>query len=147
MIKLFFIAALFLAGKVSAHEMTPTYPNLVPSYVDGLVSAKMTMFNARKDVDYFEIGVFDDEWNPVPFAASAKIQRECLTALLRRLRCLYAIRTRIGLHLYAHCLSYARTAQLERLFRLRFAHARTASCHDKKGCSRALHFFAGVGGQ
>lgn len=75
MIKLFFIAALFLAGKVSAHEMTPTYPNLVPSYVDGLVSAKMTMFNARKDVDYFEIGVFDDEWNPVPFAATAKILR------------------------------------------------------------------------
>ena len=75
MIKLFFIAALFLAGKVSAHEMTPTYPNLVPSYVDGLVSAKMTMFNSRKDVDYFEIGVFDDEWNPVPFAATAKILR------------------------------------------------------------------------
>ena len=75
MIKLFFIAALFLAGKVSAHEMTPTYPNIVPSYLDGLVSAKMTMFNARKDVDYFEIGVFDDEWNPVPFAASAKILR------------------------------------------------------------------------
>lgn len=75
MIKLFFIAALFLAGKVSAHEMTPTYPPLVPSYVDGLVSAKMTMFNSRKDVEYFEIGVFDDEWNPVPFAATAKILR------------------------------------------------------------------------
>lgn len=75
MIRLFFIAALFLAGKVSAHEMTPTYPPLVPSYVDGLVSAKMTMFNARKDVDYFEIGVFDDDWNPVPFAATAKILR------------------------------------------------------------------------
>lgn len=75
MIKLFFIAALFLAGKVSAHEMTPTYPPLVPSYVDGLVSAKMTMFNSRKDVDYFEIGVFDDDWNPVPFAATAKILR------------------------------------------------------------------------
>ena len=75
MIKVFFIAALFLAGKVSAHEMTPTYPPLVPSYVDGLVSAKMTMFNSRKDVDYFEIGVFDDEWNPVPFAATAKILR------------------------------------------------------------------------
>ena len=75
MIKVFFIAALFLAGKVSAHEMTPTYPPLIPSYLDGLVSAKMTMFNSRKDVDYFEIGVFDDEWNPVPFAASAKILR------------------------------------------------------------------------
>lgn len=75
MIKLFFMVALFLAGKVSAHEMTPTYPPLVPSYVDGLVSAKMTMFNSRKDVDYFEIGVFDDEWNPVPFAATAKILR------------------------------------------------------------------------
>lgn len=73
MIKVFFVAALFLAGKVSAHEMTPTYPNLTPSYVNGLVSAKMTMFNARKDVDYFEIGVFDDEWDAVPFAATAKI--------------------------------------------------------------------------
>ena len=75
MIKVLFIAALFLAGKVSAHEMTPTYPPLIPSYVDGLVSAKMTMFNSRKDVEYFEIGVFDDEWNPVPFAATAKILR------------------------------------------------------------------------
>ena len=64
MIKVFFIAALFLAGKVSAHEMTPTYPPLVPSYVDGLVSAKMTMFNARQDVEYFEVGVFDAEWKP-----------------------------------------------------------------------------------
>jgi len=73
MIKLFFIAALFLAGKVSAHEMTPTYPNLVPSYVDGLFSAKLTMFNARKDVDYYEIGVFDTAWEPVPFASSSKI--------------------------------------------------------------------------
>ena len=73
MIKVFFMAALFLAGKVSAHEMTPTYPALTPAYVDGLVSAKMTMFNARKDVDYFEVGVFDDEWDAIPFAASAKI--------------------------------------------------------------------------
>ena len=75
MIKLFFMVALFLAGKVSAHEMTPTYPPLIPSYVDGLVSAKMTMFNARKDVDYFEVGVFDADWKPVPFAATAKIMR------------------------------------------------------------------------
>ena len=75
MIKVFFIAALFLAGKVSAHEMTPTYPPLVPSYVDGLVSAKMTMFNSRNDVDYFEVCVFDADWKPVPFAATAKIMR------------------------------------------------------------------------
>ena len=75
MIKLFFIVSLFLASKVSAHEMTPTYPPLVPSYVDGLVSAKMTMFNARKDVEYFEIGVFSADWEPVPFAATAKIMR------------------------------------------------------------------------
>ena len=75
MIKVFFIAALFLAGKVSAHEMTPTYPPLVPSYVDGLVSAKMTMFNSRNDVDYFEVGVFDADWKPVPFADTAKIMR------------------------------------------------------------------------
>lgn len=71
---LYFIATAILAtNSVVAHEMTPTYPKLVPSYVDGLFSAKLTMFNARKDVDYYEVGVFDAYWEPVPFATASKI--------------------------------------------------------------------------
>jgi hypothetical protein len=69
----FILSAALMTNSVAAHEMTPTYPNLVPSYVDGLFSAKLTMFNARKDVDYYEIGVFDTAWEPVPFASSSKI--------------------------------------------------------------------------
>lgn len=58
---------------VVAHELTPTYPDLKPSYVDGLLVAKMSMFNARKDVDYYEIGVFSEDWVRVPFATQDRI--------------------------------------------------------------------------
>ena len=35
----------------------------------------MTLFNARDDVEYYEFGVFDAEWNKVPFAIQNKIMR------------------------------------------------------------------------
>lgn len=56
------------ATSVAAHELTPTYPKLLPSIVDGLLSAKLNMFNARKDVDYYEVGVFTEDMVPIPFA-------------------------------------------------------------------------------
>lgn len=51
------------------HEMTPTYPELRPSYTDGLYSVSMKLFNRRDDVTYYEISVFDDEWKKIPFAS------------------------------------------------------------------------------
>ena len=33
----------------------------------------MSMFNRRKDVRFYEIGVFDEEWKPIPFVTSYKI--------------------------------------------------------------------------
>lgn len=69
------LAFICFTSSVVAHEMTPTYPKLLPSYVNGLLSAKMTMFNARKDVDYFEVGVFDIDFNPIPFATTNKIMK------------------------------------------------------------------------
>jgi hypothetical protein len=33
----------------------------------------MKMWNRRNDVQYYEIGVFDKEWSPVPFATSARL--------------------------------------------------------------------------
>ena len=56
-----------------AHEMVPTYPTLGPSHLDGVVKTTMQMFNKREDVEYYEIGVFDEDFNPIPFVTSYNI--------------------------------------------------------------------------
>ena len=56
-----------------AHDMTPTYPELQPSYMSGLLVADLEVFNKRNDIRYYEIAVFDSEWIPVPFVTSYKI--------------------------------------------------------------------------
>lgn len=71
-ILLFLVLA--LGGKqVWAHEFTPAYPTLEQSYMDGILVTKMLIFNRRQDVNYYEISVFDEKWNSVPFAATDKI--------------------------------------------------------------------------
>lgn len=67
------IILLLLSGYTSAHQWTPTYPKLSNSYVAGVVSTRMELFNSRKDVRYYQIGVFDTDFNPIPFAAAEKI--------------------------------------------------------------------------
>ena len=61
------------AASADAHEMVPTYPRLKPSYVDDIMQVKMRMFNKRQDVEWYEIGVFDAKWNPVPFVTGYRI--------------------------------------------------------------------------
>ena len=56
-----------------AHEMTPTYPKLAPSHLDNVYKTTMEMFNKRDDVEFYEIGVFDKEWNPIPFVTSYNV--------------------------------------------------------------------------
>ena len=56
-----------------AHEWTPTYPKFEPSFMDGIVVTTMKLFNKRKEVEYYAIDVYDEEWNPVPFAASEQL--------------------------------------------------------------------------
>lgn len=56
-----------------AHELTPTYPTFKNSYVDGVMVTTLKLFNRRTDVSYYEIGVFDEEWKPLPFASADKI--------------------------------------------------------------------------
>lgn len=56
-----------------SHEMTPAYPKLTPAHVDGISSARLKLFNRRSDAIYYEIGVFDENWNPLPFAANERI--------------------------------------------------------------------------
>jgi len=71
----YLILLIMMSGYASAHEFLPTYPKLKNSYVEGVLYTTMNLFNARKDVEYYELGVFDSEWNKVPFAVQDKITR------------------------------------------------------------------------
>ena len=59
--------------KAYAHEMTPTYPKLTYSHLEGVVKTTMSMFNKRADVQYYEIGVFDKDFKSVPFVTSYNV--------------------------------------------------------------------------
>ena len=69
---MFLMMALFM-GVANAHEMTPTYPKLEPSHLDGVYKTTLKMFNKREDVSYYEIGVFDENFDPIPFVSSYTI--------------------------------------------------------------------------
>ena len=58
-----------LSSAVYAHEMTPTYPVFTQSYMNGVSVTTMNLFNKRKDVAYYEIGVFTSKWEPVAFVS------------------------------------------------------------------------------
>ena len=62
-----------LSGAASAHEMTPTYPEMIPSYVSGVSVTNMLLFNRRDDVEYYEVGVFTEDWQSIPFATQERI--------------------------------------------------------------------------
>ena len=69
-----FAAALMLfANSAAAHELTPTYPEIEPAYVEGVSVIKMKMWNRRSDASYYEVNVYDGEWKSVPFATPDKI--------------------------------------------------------------------------
>jgi hypothetical protein len=63
----------FLSLSVAAHEMVPTYPQLRFSHIEDVYVTTMKMFNKREDVEYYEVGVFDKDFNPVPFVTSYNI--------------------------------------------------------------------------
>lgn len=56
-----------------AHEMVPTYPKWERGIYPGILSTTVEIFNKRKDVEYYEIGLFDKDWNPVYFVADYKV--------------------------------------------------------------------------
>jgi len=60
-------------GSVWGHEFTPTYPELESSYISGVLKTEMHLFNSRKDVRYYQVSVYDENWNPVKFATESKI--------------------------------------------------------------------------
>lgn len=69
-----YLISLFLfCGYASAHEFTPTYPELEPSMLTGVYKAEMHLFNSRKEIDYYGISVYDKDWKPIPFASEDKL--------------------------------------------------------------------------
>jgi hypothetical protein len=60
-------------GLSYAHELTPTYFEMRPSFYDDVYATTMTMFNRREDVKYYQIEVYDEEWNPITFATTERI--------------------------------------------------------------------------
>lgn len=56
-----------------AHDMTPTYPKLTYSHLDGVVKTTMSIFNKRQDVQHYEIKVFDKDFNSIPFVTSQSV--------------------------------------------------------------------------
>ena len=66
---LLLVLMLAFGSSATAHEMTPTYPKFEVSYMAGVSVTTMSLFNKRKDVSYYEIGVFTGEWKPVAFVS------------------------------------------------------------------------------
>ena len=64
---------LMMVGIAHAHEMVPTYPKWSSSHVENISKTTMEMFNKRQDVEWYEIGIFDKDWKPIPFVTSYKI--------------------------------------------------------------------------
>ena len=66
---------LLLCSSVAAHDMTPTYPKWKMSFIPSAQMTTMQVFNKRADVQWYQIGVFDKEWNQLPFVSRYKILR------------------------------------------------------------------------
>ena len=64
---------LLLCGSVAAHDMTPTYPKWKMSFIPTAKMTTMQIFNKREDVQWYQIGVFDKDWEPIPFVTRYKI--------------------------------------------------------------------------
>jgi hypothetical protein len=64
---------LFIGGNSYSHQFTPTYPELKQSIVSDILKAEMKLFNTRKDVEYYELQVFNDKWKALAFATQEKI--------------------------------------------------------------------------
>lgn len=69
------VLAVLLSGQATAHQWTPTYPQLKPSYVEGIYSTRLKLFNGRRDVSYYEIQVLDENMNGVMFATNERVIR------------------------------------------------------------------------
>jgi hypothetical protein len=69
------VLMMVLSCSANAHQFLPTYPKFQNSFVEGVVYTKMELFNKRKEIGFYELGVFDADWNSIAFATESKIIR------------------------------------------------------------------------
>lgn len=70
------VASLILGlscGPVMAHELTPSYPEFGPSFMDNISVTRMEIFNAREEVDFYAIDVYTEDWEPIPFSTRYRV--------------------------------------------------------------------------
>tara|TARA_Y100000385_G_scaffold258153_1_gene285934 strand:+ start:228 stop:554 length:327 start_codon:yes stop_codon:yes gene_type:complete len=53
--------------------MTPAYPVVKPSHVDGVVKVEMSLFNSREEIEWYQIELFDLNWTNIPFSTTYRI--------------------------------------------------------------------------
>lgn len=70
-----FLLLMLLSSPAVAHEFVPTYPTLRPSFVDAVLVFDMTLINKRQDVEYYEVGVFDEDFNDIVFRTNGETLR------------------------------------------------------------------------
>lgn len=75
MFRYVFVIMCLICGYANAHQFVPTYPKFETSFIEGVVSTKMELFNKRREIEYYELGVYDAEWHPVAFASENKTIR------------------------------------------------------------------------
>lgn len=66
-------AAILFANVAAAHEMTPAYPKFETTYLNGILQTTMKIWNRREDASYYEINIYDEEWNKIPFSIVDRI--------------------------------------------------------------------------
>ncbi len=67
------LSAFFVSLNAASHDMTPTYPKWKMSFIPSAKMTTMQVFNKRSDVQWYQIGVFDKDWQPIPFVTRYKI--------------------------------------------------------------------------
>jgi len=63
----------FIGKNAYSHEMVPAYFKLTQSPVVNVHVTSFKLFNARNDVDYYQVSVYDEDWNRVPFASFDRV--------------------------------------------------------------------------
>ncbi len=64
-----------MASSAYAHEQTPAYPKMKFSHVKGVVKYELSLFNQREDAKYYQIALFDKDFNSMPFSTKYRIMK------------------------------------------------------------------------
>jgi uncharacterized protein YfaS (alpha-2-macroglobulin family) len=62
-----------LGDNAQSHEQTPAYPRILPSHVEGIVKVQLQILNRRKEINYYEVGLFDQNFEEMDFTTKRKI--------------------------------------------------------------------------